>query len=47
MGTSSDRTADTGAALPGGRSPGYRSPWETERLPELATSGSRRPVLGA
>jgi hypothetical protein len=25
--------------------PGYRSPWETERLPEPRSRASRRPVL--
>jgi hypothetical protein len=33
--TSSDRRADTGAALHGRRRPGYCSPWQTERLHEL------------
>ena len=40
-----DRTADTCAALYGRRRPGYRSPLETERLPEPRLGASRRPEL--
>jgi hypothetical protein len=44
-GSSSDRTADTGAALHGRRRRGYRSPRDTDRRREPKTGTSRRPVL--
>jgi hypothetical protein len=44
-GSSSQETADTGAALHGSRSPGYRSPCETERLSEPRIGASRRQVF--